>query len=59
LGTPRPLPRGRAATGKFELCTSFRFGGTPYELAERSLLLYAKEVLPVLKCWDRPTTAAK
>jgi alkanesulfonate monooxygenase SsuD/methylene tetrahydromethanopterin reductase-like flavin-dependent oxidoreductase (luciferase family) len=56
-GTPdrilRELEARRAAVGEFELCTSFRFGGTPYDLAERSLRLYAKEVLPVLKGWDR------
>ena len=61
-GTPdrilRELEARRAAVGEFELCTSFRFGGTPYELAERSLRLYAKEVLPVLKSWDRPAVAA-
>jgi hypothetical protein len=34
------------------LCTSFRFGGTPYPLAEQSLRLYAKEVLPVIQKWN-------
>jgi alkanesulfonate monooxygenase SsuD/methylene tetrahydromethanopterin reductase-like flavin-dependent oxidoreductase (luciferase family) len=65
-GTPerilRELEARRAAVGAFELCTSFRYGGIPYELAERSLRLYAKEVLPVLKSWQpRPeqATAAK
>jgi hypothetical protein len=48
----------RAAIGEFELCTSFRFGGTPYDLAERSLRLYAKEVLPVLKSWGATPAAA-
>jgi alkanesulfonate monooxygenase SsuD/methylene tetrahydromethanopterin reductase-like flavin-dependent oxidoreductase (luciferase family) len=56
-GTPdrvlRTLEDRRKAVGKFELCTSFRFGGTPYDLAESSLRLYAKEVLPVIKAWDR------
>jgi alkanesulfonate monooxygenase SsuD/methylene tetrahydromethanopterin reductase-like flavin-dependent oxidoreductase (luciferase family) len=55
-GTPdrilRALEERRAAVGEFELCTSFRFGGTPHELAEQSLRLYAKEILPVLKSWD-------
>jgi hypothetical protein len=37
--------------GEFELNTAFRFGGVPYELAERSMKLFAKEVLPVLKTW--------
>jgi hypothetical protein len=61
-GTPdrilRELEERRAAIGEFELCTSFRFGGTPYELAERSLRLYAKEVLPVVKSWDAERAAA-
>ena len=61
-GTPdrilRELEARRAAVGEFELCTSFRFGGTPYELAERSLRLYAREVLPVLKSWGAPVPAA-
>jgi alkanesulfonate monooxygenase SsuD/methylene tetrahydromethanopterin reductase-like flavin-dependent oxidoreductase (luciferase family) len=54
-GTPdrilRALEERRAAVGEFELCTSFRFGGTPYPLAEQSLRLYAKEILPVVKAW--------
>ena len=33
----------------FELNVAFRFGGMPYELGERGLKLFAKEVLPVLK----------
>ena len=62
-GTPdrilRALEARREAIGEFELCTSFRFGGTPYPLAERSLRLYAKEILPVLKSWkvEAPKTA--
>ena len=35
--------------GSFELCTSFRFGGIPFETAERSLRLFATEVLPELR----------
>jgi len=54
----RELEARRAAIGEFELCTSFRFGGTPYEVAERSLRLYAKEVLPVLKSWDAPAVSS-
>jgi alkanesulfonate monooxygenase SsuD/methylene tetrahydromethanopterin reductase-like flavin-dependent oxidoreductase (luciferase family) len=62
-GTPdrilRELETRRAAVGEFELCTSFRFGGTPCELAERSLRLYAREILPVLKSWSAaPAPAA-
>jgi alkanesulfonate monooxygenase SsuD/methylene tetrahydromethanopterin reductase-like flavin-dependent oxidoreductase (luciferase family) len=54
-GTPdrilRKLEERRALIGPFELATSFRFGGTPYELAESGLRLYAKEVLPVVRSW--------
>lgn len=61
-GTPdrilRTLEERRDAVGEFELCTSFRFGGTPYDLAESSLRLYAKEVLPVLKSWRMTAPAA-
>ena len=35
--------------GDFELNVAFRFGGMPYEVCERGLKLFAKEVLPVLK----------
>jgi alkanesulfonate monooxygenase SsuD/methylene tetrahydromethanopterin reductase-like flavin-dependent oxidoreductase (luciferase family) len=54
-GTPdrilRKLEERRSIVGDFELATSFRFGGTPYELAETGLRLYAKEVVPVVKSW--------
>ena len=54
-GTPdkilRMLEERRALLGDFELNVSFRFGGTPYNVAERGLKLFAKEVLPVLKSW--------
>jgi alkanesulfonate monooxygenase SsuD/methylene tetrahydromethanopterin reductase-like flavin-dependent oxidoreductase (luciferase family) len=51
----RELETRRAVIGEFELDTAFRFGGIPYETAEASLRLFAKEVLPVLKTW---TTSA-
>ena len=54
-GTPdkvlRMLEERREHLGAFELATSFRFGGTPIEVAEQSLRLYAKEVLPVVQSW--------
>ena len=54
-GTPDKILRGleerRALLGEFEWNISFRFGGTPMDVAERSLKLFAKEVLPVLKSW--------
>jgi alkanesulfonate monooxygenase SsuD/methylene tetrahydromethanopterin reductase-like flavin-dependent oxidoreductase (luciferase family) len=55
-GTPddvlETLEKRRALLGSFELATSFRFGGIPYDKAEESLRLFAKEVLPVLKRWN-------
>ena len=54
-GTPDKILRGleerRAIVGNFELNVAFRFGGIPLDIAERSLKLFAKEVLPVLKGW--------
>ena len=54
-GTPDKILRGleerRAIVGDFELNVAFRFGGIPYDIAERSLKLFAKEVLPVVKEW--------
>ena len=51
-GTPDRILRGleerRSVLGEFELNVAFRFGGTPFEVAERGLKLFAKEVLPVL-----------
>ena len=55
-GTPdrilRKLEERRTIVGDFELATSFRFGGTPFDLAESGLRLYAKEVLPVVHSWS-------
>ena len=54
-GTPDKILRGleerREIVGDFELNVAFRFGGIPLPIAERSLKLFAKEVLPVLKSW--------
>ena len=54
-GTPDKILRGlekrRKLIGNFELNVAFRFGGTPLAVAERSLKLFAKEILPVLKSW--------
>ena len=54
-GTPdrilRKLEERRALVGDFELATSFRFGGTPLDLAESGLRLYAKEVMPIVHSW--------
>jgi alkanesulfonate monooxygenase SsuD/methylene tetrahydromethanopterin reductase-like flavin-dependent oxidoreductase (luciferase family) len=60
-GTPdhilRMFEERRAIVGDFELATSFRFGGTPYDFAEDGLKLYAEEVLPVLKTWKAAAPA--
>jgi alkanesulfonate monooxygenase SsuD/methylene tetrahydromethanopterin reductase-like flavin-dependent oxidoreductase (luciferase family) len=54
-GTPdrilRDLETRREVVGDFELNVAFRFGGVPYEIAERGLRLFAQEVLPELKTW--------
>jgi hypothetical protein len=47
----RELDARRAVIGDFELNSAFRFGGIPYKVADASLRLFAKEVLPVLKTW--------
>ena len=61
-GTPDKILRGleerRKLLGDFELNVAFRFGGTPYEVAERGLKLFAKEVLPVLKAQSPTVTRA-
>ncbi len=47
-GTPDRILRGleerRKLMGDFEMNVAFRFGGTPYEICERSLRLFAREV---------------
>ena len=54
-GTPDKILRGleerRKLLGNFQVNVSFRFGGTPFHIAERGLKLFAEEVLPVLKSW--------
>jgi len=61
-GPPDKILRGlearRKVVGDFEMNVAFRFGGTPYEVSERGLKLFAKEVLPVLKSWG-PVNAAQ
>ncbi len=47
----RALEARRALLGTFEMSTSFRFGGIPFELAEKSMRLFAKKVLPVVQSW--------
>jgi len=47
----------RATVGDFELATSFRFGGIPYDLAEQGPRLYATKVVPIIKAWTTCVTA--
>ena len=54
----RALEARRQTMGHLELATSFRFGGIPYEIAEASMRLFAKEVLPVIKSWQPIPIAA-
>jgi len=60
-GTPDKILRGlearRKVVGDFEMNVAFRFGGTPMEVSERGLKLFAKEVLPVVKSWKTATVA--
>ncbi|HTV89217.1 MAG TPA: LLM class flavin-dependent oxidoreductase [Stellaceae bacterium] len=60
-GTPerilRELEARRGVLGDFELNVAFRFGGVPYDIAERGLKLFAREVLPVLHGWRAAETA--
>ena len=55
----RALEERRSLMGGYEMATSFRFGGIPFALAESSMRLFAKEVLPVIKSWQAaPATVA-
>jgi hypothetical protein len=54
----RMFEERRGVVGDFELATSFRFGGIPFAVAEKSMRLFAKEVLPVLHSWQTPHAPA-
>lgn len=55
-GTPdqilRKLEARRAAMGDIGCLCAFRFGASPFEVSERSMRLFAAEVLPVAKAWQ-------
>jgi alkanesulfonate monooxygenase SsuD/methylene tetrahydromethanopterin reductase-like flavin-dependent oxidoreductase (luciferase family) len=53
----RGLEQRRKVIGDFELNVAFRFGGVPFDIAERGLKLFAKEVLPVIKTWRTDNAA--
>jgi hypothetical protein len=52
-GTPAQilehLERRRAIVGDFELNVCAKFSGMPYDVAERSIRLFATEVMPALR----------
>jgi hypothetical protein len=56
-GTPdqilERLQERRELLGEFDLTCCFRYAGLPYEAAERSMRLFAGEVLPVLRAESR------
>jgi len=54
----RMLEERRGVVGDFELATSYRFGGIPFQVAEQSMRLYAREILPVLHGWETPVVPA-
>lgn len=57
-GTPdqilRKLEARRATMGDVGFLSCFRFGASPFEVSERSMRLFAAEVLPVAREWQSP-----
>ncbi|HYZ22312.1 MAG TPA: LLM class flavin-dependent oxidoreductase [Rhodopila sp.] len=57
-GTPdqilRKLEARRATMGDVGFLCAFRFGASPMEVSERSLRLFASEVLPIARTWGAP-----
>lgn len=62
-GTPdemlRQFEERRDFLGDFGVLACFRYGGMPYEVAERSCRLFAREVMPVLRSWQPRAEAAR
>jgi alkanesulfonate monooxygenase SsuD/methylene tetrahydromethanopterin reductase-like flavin-dependent oxidoreductase (luciferase family) len=60
-GTPdqvlEKLSTLRDLLGMAALNPWFSYAGMPVDQAERSMRLFAREVLPVLKSWDAPSLA--
>jgi hypothetical protein len=61
LGTPdyciEVLRKIRAQLDADEFVGVFKYGGMPYEEAERNMRLFAKKVLPVIQADDAPSRA--
>jgi alkanesulfonate monooxygenase SsuD/methylene tetrahydromethanopterin reductase-like flavin-dependent oxidoreductase (luciferase family) len=57
-GTPqeviRQLTEKLTAVGAAELCVTLMFGSMPLEIAQRSMRLFAREVLPAIHAMDLP-----
>ena len=62
-GTPDQMLRKfedrRKNFGRTDCLAAFRFAGIPYDVAARSQKLFAEEVLPVLKSWDKEDGATE
>jgi len=61
-GTPQQMleqfEKRRDALGDFDVLLVTRFGGMPFEVAERTVQTFAKEVIPELKSWNVAATRA-
>jgi alkanesulfonate monooxygenase SsuD/methylene tetrahydromethanopterin reductase-like flavin-dependent oxidoreductase (luciferase family) len=61
-GTPQQMLDGfekrRQVIGDFDILMITRFAGTPYEVAERSLKVFAEKVVPELRSWNTAETLA-
>jgi alkanesulfonate monooxygenase SsuD/methylene tetrahydromethanopterin reductase-like flavin-dependent oxidoreductase (luciferase family) len=61
-GTPQQIlekiEARRKIVGDYDGLFSVRFAGTPYDVVERTLKTFAKEVMPELKAWNIATTMA-
>lgn len=61
-GTPdqilRRFEERFAQMGDYGILCVFRFGGTPFDVAERSMRLFNEECIPVLRGWAKERAAA-
>ncbi|MEX2480942.1 MAG: LLM class flavin-dependent oxidoreductase [Gammaproteobacteria bacterium] len=61
-GTPQQMLEGfeqrRKVIGDYDVLVIPRFAGTPFEVAERTVKTFAKEVIPELRSWGMAETQA-
>ena len=61
-GTPQQMLEGfekrRLVIGDFDILMIPRFAGMPFEVAERTVRVFAEKVVPELKSWDTAATQA-